>query len=100
MRHLILRTKLNRCHPLIIHLQLLKAPKAFNLTRKHKVDCNPPPEGKRRVRRQGSSEPKTVTVFTQLSAAAFFVFNRLKGGGVYLRAALIRGWRLNIVQYV
>ena len=37
-------------------------------------------------------------VFTRLSAAAFIFFNRLKGGGVYSRAALIRGRRLNIGQ--
>ena len=35
-------------------------PKASDLTRKCKVDCNPPPKGKRRAR-EGSSEPKTVS---------------------------------------
>ena len=29
--------------------------------RKRKVDCNPPPKGKRRARGEGSSEPKTVS---------------------------------------
>ena len=42
-------------------LEALKAPKASDLTRKRKVDCNPPPKGKRRARGEGSSEPKTVS---------------------------------------
>ena len=42
-------------------VEALKAPKASDLTRKRKVDCNPPPKGKRRAHREGSSEPKTVS---------------------------------------
>ena len=42
-------------------LEALKAPKASDLTRKRKVDCNPLPKGKRRARGEGSSEPKTVS---------------------------------------
>ena len=38
----------------------LKTPKASDLTRKRKVDCIPPPKGKRRACGEGSSEPKTV----------------------------------------
>ena len=45
-----------------------------------------------------SRNKKNNTVYTRLSAVAFISFNRLKGGGVYLRAALIRGRRLNIGQ--
>ncbi len=36
-------------------------PKVSDLTRKLKVDCNPPPKGKRKARGVGSSEPKTVS---------------------------------------
>ena len=39
----------------------LKAPKLSDLTRKWKVDSNPPPKGKRRARGEGANEPKTVT---------------------------------------
>ena len=39
----------------------LKAPKLSDLTRKRKVDSNPPPKGKRRARGEGANEPKTVT---------------------------------------
>ena len=42
-------------------LEALKARKASDLMCKRKVDCNPPPKGKRRARREGSSEPKTVS---------------------------------------
>ena len=42
-------------------LEALKAPKASDLTRKRKVACSPPPKGKRRARREGSSEAKTVS---------------------------------------
>ena len=41
-------------------LEVLKAPQASDLTRKRKVDCNPP-LGRKRSRGQGSSEPKSVT---------------------------------------
>ena len=34
---------------------------AFHLTRKRKVDCNPPPKGKRGACGEGGNEPKTVT---------------------------------------
>ena len=47
--------------PSVSILEALKAPKASDLTRKRKVDCNPPPKGKRRARGEGSSEPKTVS---------------------------------------
>ena len=47
--------------PSVSILEALKAPKASDLTCKRKVDCNPPPKGKRRARREGSSEPKTVS---------------------------------------
>ena len=46
-------------HPPI--LDTLRAPKLSELTRKRKVDSNPPPRGKRRARGEGSSEPKTVS---------------------------------------
>ena len=49
-----------RC-PSVSILEALKTPKASDLTRKRKVDCNPPPKGKRRARGEGSSEPKTVS---------------------------------------
>ena len=42
-------------------LDVLKAPTRTELTRKRKIDCNPPPKGKRRARGEGSSEPKTVS---------------------------------------
>ena len=44
-------------------LDMLKAPTCTELTRKRKIDCNPPPKGKRRrhARGEGSSEPKTVS---------------------------------------
>ena len=45
------------CHSLSI-LKALKGPKASDLTRKRKVDCNPPPKGKRRAHGEGSNEPK------------------------------------------
>ncbi len=41
-------------------LEVLKTPQASDLTRKRKVDCNPP-VGRKRSRGQGSSEPKSVT---------------------------------------
>ena len=41
-------------------LEVLKVPQTSELTRKRKVDCNPP-VGKKRSRGQGSSEPKSVT---------------------------------------
>ena len=47
--------------PSVSILEALKAPKASDLTRKRKVDCNPLPKGKRRARGEGSSEPKTVS---------------------------------------
>ena len=47
------------CHLSI--LEALKAPKVSELTRKRKVDCNPPLTGKRRARGKGSSEPKSVS---------------------------------------
>lgn len=39
----------------------LKATKLSDLTRKRKVDSNPPPKGKRWVQGEGANEPKTVT---------------------------------------
>ena len=42
-------------------LNTLRSPKLSDLTRKRKVDCNPPPKGKRRARGEGANEPKTVT---------------------------------------
>ena len=43
-------------------LNTLKAPRLSELTRKRRIDTNPPPpKGKRRARGEGSSEPKTVT---------------------------------------
>ena len=42
-------------------LEALKAPKASDLTRKCKVDCNPPPKEKRRAHGECSTEPKTVS---------------------------------------
>ena len=48
------------CNPLTI-LDVLKAPKLSDLTRKRSIDSNPPPKGKRLARGEGSSEPKTVT---------------------------------------
>ena len=48
------------CNPLTI-LDVLKAPKPSDLTRKRSIDSNPPPKGKRRARGEGSREPKTVT---------------------------------------
>ena len=42
-------------------LDALKAPTCTELTRKRKIDCNPPPKGKRRARGEGSSEPKTIS---------------------------------------
>ena len=42
-------------------LNTLKCPKLSDLTRKRKVDCNPPPKGKRRACGEGANEPKTVT---------------------------------------
>ena len=41
-------------------LDVLRAPQASELTRKRKIDCNPP-TGKKTSRGQGSSEPKSVT---------------------------------------
>ena len=52
------RSSLRR--PSVSILEALKTPKASDLTRKRKVDCIPPPKGKRRARGEGSSEPKTV----------------------------------------
>ena len=52
------RSSLRR--PSVSILETLKAPKASDLTRKCKVDCNPP-KGKRRAHGEGSSEPKTVS---------------------------------------
>ena len=48
------------CNPLTI-LEALKAPKLSELTRKRRIDSNPPPKGKRPARGEGSSEPKTVS---------------------------------------
>ena len=42
-------------------LDVLKADTCTELTRKCKIDCNPPPKGKRRAQGEGSSEPKTVS---------------------------------------
>ena len=42
-------------------LDVLRAPTHTELTRKRKIDSNPPPKGKRRARGEGSSEPKTVS---------------------------------------
>ena len=43
-------------------LNTLKALRLSELTRKRRIDTNPPPpKGKRRARGEGSSEPKTVT---------------------------------------
>ena len=42
-------------------LDVLMAPTRTELSRKRKVDCNPPPKGKRCARGEGSSEPKTVS---------------------------------------
>ena len=42
-------------------LDVLRAPIHTELTRKRKIDSNPPPKGKRRARGEGSSEPKTVS---------------------------------------
>ena len=42
-------------------LNTLKSPKLSDLTRKRKVDCNPPPKGKRRSRGEGANDLKTVT---------------------------------------
>ena len=52
------RSSLRR--PSVSILEVLKTPKASDLTRKRKVDCIPPPKGKRRARGEGSSEPKIV----------------------------------------
>ena len=41
-------------------LEVLNAPEASDLSRKRKVDCNPP-VGKKRARGQSSSEPKFVS---------------------------------------
>ena len=41
-------------------LDVLKAPQASDLTRKRKIDSNPP-VGQKRSRGQGSSEPKSVS---------------------------------------
>ena len=41
-------------------LDVLKAPQASDLTRKRKIDSNPP-IGQQRFRGQGSSEPKSVS---------------------------------------
>ena len=49
------RSSLRR--PSVSILEALKTPKTSDLTRKRKVDCNPPP----RARGEGSSEPKTVS---------------------------------------
>ena len=42
-------------------LDVLMPPTRSELTRKRKVDSNPPPKGKRRARGEGSTEPKTVS---------------------------------------
>ena len=42
-------------------LDVLRPPTRSELTRKRKVDSNPPPKGKRRARGEGSTEPKTVS---------------------------------------
>lgn len=42
-------------------LEVLKSPVHTELTRKRKVDFNPPPEGKRKARGEGSTEPKTIS---------------------------------------
>ena len=42
-------------------LDVLRPPTRSKLTRKRKVDSNPPPKGKRRARGEGSTEPKTVS---------------------------------------
>ena len=42
-------------------LDRLKAPKPFDLARKRKVASNPPPKGKKRCRRRGMNNPKSVT---------------------------------------
>ena len=45
------RSSLRR--PSVSILEVLKPPKASDLTRKRKVDCNPPPKGKRRAHGKG-----------------------------------------------
>ena len=45
----------------ILDVLKAKAPTRTELTCKRKIDCNPPPKGKRRARGEGSSEPKTVS---------------------------------------
>ena len=42
------------------YLKLLNSPQASDLTRKRKIDSNPP-VGQKRPRGQGSSEPKSVS---------------------------------------
>ena len=42
-------------------LDVLKPPTRSELTRKRKVDSNPPPKGKRRAECARSTEPKTVS---------------------------------------
>ena len=53
------RSSLRR--PSVSILEALKTPKASDLMRKSKVDCNPPPKGKRRAHGEGFSESKIVS---------------------------------------
>ena len=55
-----------RPSPLSI-LDVLRAPTHVELTRKHKIDSNPQPKGKRQAQGEGSSEPKTVNPRQQLN---------------------------------
>ena len=48
-------------------LDVLRAPTHMELTRKCKIDSNPPPKGKRQAQGEGSSEPKTISPHQQLN---------------------------------
>ena len=66
-------------------LDVLKAPLASDLTRKRKIDSNPP-VGQKRSRGQGSSEPKSVSAKDQVNEFPDECLTVSRGGKLFCSA--------------
>ena len=64
-------------------LDVLKAPQASNLTRKRKIDSNPP-VGQKRSRGQGSSEPKSVSAKDRVNEFPDECLPVIRGGNYFV----------------
>ena len=64
---------------------VLKAPQASDLTRKRKIDSNPP-VGQKRSRGQGSSEPKSVSAKDQVNEFPDECLTVSRGGKLFCSA--------------